>query len=67
MSIRKTAARLGGWALGRAREKSTWAGLAIVAGVIGGPAAGLAVSKIGTVAGLLLGAGLASATTKPAA
>lgn len=66
MSITKTAARVGGWILRRARERSTWFGLALAATAIGGPAAGLAVGKIGTIVGAVLGTGLVvTSTTTP--
>lgn len=59
MSIKK----LLKWAGKRAKEPSTYAGLAIIAGAVGGPAAGVAVGKVGQVVGLIFGTGLVAATT----
>lgn len=66
MSIKNVAARVGGWIAARAREKSTWAGLVVIATAIGGPAAGLAINNAGTIAGVLLGAGAVIAPTSSA-
>lgn len=57
--------KFGRWALARLRERSTMAGLAVLAGIIGGPAVGVAAGKVVTGLGLVLGTGLAAATTRP--
>jgi hypothetical protein len=66
MNIKKTAANVGGWLVRRARERSTWLGLTVIATAIGGPAAGLAVGKAATIAGAVLGGGLVVAPTSDA-
>lgn len=63
MDIKKTAANFGGWLARRARERSTWLGLTVIATAIGGPAAGLAVNKAAAIAGAILGGGLVAAAT----
>jgi hypothetical protein len=63
MDIKKTAANVGGWLARRARERSTWLGLTVIATAIGGPAAGLAVNKAAAIAGAILGGGLIVAPT----
>lgn len=63
MNIKKTAANFGGWLVRRARERSTWLGLTVIATAIGGPAAGLAVNKAAAIAGAVLGGGLVAAAT----
>lgn len=63
MNIKKTAANVGGWLARRARERSTWLGLTVIATAIGGPAAGLAVNKAAAIAGAVLGGGLVAAAT----
>lgn len=66
MNIKKTAANVGGWLARRARERSTWLGLTVIATAIGGPATGLAVGKVAMIAGAVLGGGLVVAPTSDA-
>jgi len=66
MTITTLARRAGQWALRRARERSTWTGLAMLAGVLGFRELGGRIDNIAdalTLLGLVSGAGLAAATT----
>lgn len=61
-------ARLGRWALRRAGERSTWVGLALVAGAFGKAALADHLTRLGDAVPVLLGAGgaaLAAASTSP--
>jgi hypothetical protein len=51
------------WALQRARERSTWAGLAALAVAFGAPALGAQINQAGQIALIMLGAGLSTSTT----
>jgi hypothetical protein len=51
------------WLGERAKERSTYVGLGMVASVAGAPALGLQINHIGQVVALIVGSGLATATT----
>lgn len=53
------------WIGKRAKEPSTYTGLAIIAGVAGFPGAAVALGKIGAAAGLILGGGLIAHQSSP--
>ncbi len=59
------AANLGRWALRRAQERSTWAGLAMLLAALGHATLSAQVAHIGDAVLLILGTGLMSATTTP--
>jgi len=51
------------WIGQRAHEKSTYTGLALIAGVAGAPALGMQIDQVGQAVTLVLGSGLMAATT----
>jgi hypothetical protein len=53
------------WFGERAKERSTYVGLGMVASVAGAPALGLQIDQVGQAVALIVGSGLAAATTKP--
>lgn len=66
MTITTLARRAGQWALRRARERSTWTGLAMLATALGFRELGGRIDDVAdalTLIGLASGAGLAAATT----
>lgn len=52
------------WTAARLRERSTYTGLAVLAGVAGAPALGMKIDQIGQAVALIAGAGLMAATTR---
>ena len=58
-------ANLARWALRRAQERSTWAGLAMLAAALGHATLSAQVAHVGDAVLLILGTGLMSATTNP--
>jgi len=55
------------WIGARLRERSTYAGLGMIAAVAGEQALGIQIGQIGTAVSLIVGGGLVSATTQPSA
>jgi hypothetical protein len=55
------------WMRLRLRERSTYAGLSIIATVLGAPALGMQIGQVGQAVSLIVGSGLAAATTRPSA
>lgn len=53
------------WVGRRLKEKSTYAGLAVVAGALGLPEVEVYINHASQVAVIVFGAGLAAASTKP--
>lgn len=53
------------WMRLRLRERSTYAGLSIIATVLGAPALGMQIDHLGQAVALITGGGLMAATTKP--
>jgi len=53
------------WLGARLRERSTYAGLGVIATIVGAPALGLQIDHIGQAVALIVGSGLAAATTTP--
>lgn len=51
------------WATHRARERSTWAGAALLAAALGNATLSTQISHIGDAVLLILGTGLAAAST----
>lgn len=63
-----TATRVGRWSLRRAQERSTWIGLAAIAGALGKSVLADHLTRLGDVVPMLLGAGgaaLMAASTSP--
>jgi hypothetical protein len=54
------------WVTARARERSTYSGLAMIAAIAGAPALGLQLDHIGQAIVLITGGGLMAATTQAA-
>ena len=52
------------WIGHRVREKSTYTGLALIAGVAGAQKLGMQIDQVGQAVTLVLGSGLVAATTK---
>ena len=52
------------WLGERLRERSTYAGAAVIASVAGAPALGVQIDQIGQAVALITGGGLMAATTK---
>jgi len=55
------------WLGARLRERSTYAGLGMIAAVAGEQALGIQIGQIGTAVSLIVGGGLVAATTQPSA
>jgi len=55
------------WLGARLKERSTYAGVATIAAVAGAPALGVQIDQVGQAVALIVGSGLAAATTNPAA
>ena len=53
------------WLVSRLKERSTYAGLGTIAVIAGAPALGLQIDHIGQAVALIVGSGLAAATTTP--
>jgi hypothetical protein len=51
------------WTNTRLRERSTYAGLGIIATVVGAPALGMQIDHVGQAISLIAGGGLIAATT----
>lgn len=52
------------WLGSRLKERSTYAGLSIIAVVAGAPALGVQIDHVGQAVALITGSGLIAATTK---
>jgi hypothetical protein len=52
------------WIGRRLRERSTYAGIGMIATVAGAPSLGVQIDHVGQAVGLIVGGGLAAATTK---
>lgn len=55
------------WLGARLKERSTYAGLGVIATVAGAPALGVQIDHIGQAVTLIVGGGLVAATTRPSA
>jgi hypothetical protein len=55
------------WLGARLKERSTYAGVATIAAVAGAPALGVQIDQVGQAVALIVGSGLAAATTRPSA
>lgn len=64
-AARANLVNLGRWVFRRAQERSTWAGLAMLAAALGNVTLSAQVAHIGDAVLLILGTGLMSATTTP--
>lgn len=53
------------WLGARLRERSTYAGLSVIATVAGAPALGVQIDHVGQAVSLIVGGGLVAATTIP--
>jgi energy-converting hydrogenase Eha subunit B len=62
MTIKKLIA----WLKSRLTERSTYAGIATIAGVAGAHELGAQISQVGDAVALIAGTGLIAATTSPA-
>jgi hypothetical protein len=51
------------WLGARLKERSTYAGVATIAAVAGAPALGVQIDQVGQAVALIVGSGLAAATT----
>lgn len=51
------------WLGKRAKERSTYTGLAIIAGIAGAPKFGMQIDQVGQAIALIAGGGLFAATT----
>lgn len=54
---------IGRWALARAKEKSTWTGLAVIAGALGAGKVGVHLDQLGQIIGVLTGSVLTLVNT----
>lgn len=52
------------WLGARAKERSTYTGIAIIAGVVGAPKFGVQVDQIGQAVAMIAGGGLMAATSR---
>ena len=52
------------WTGARLRERSTYAGLGMIATVAGAPVLGMQIDHVGQAVGLIVGGGLAAAATR---
>jgi hypothetical protein len=52
------------WIGSRLKERSTYAGLSVIAAVAGAPALGVQIDHVGQAVALITGGGLVAATTK---
>jgi hypothetical protein len=57
--------KIGAYLVRRAKEPTTWTGLALLGTLIGGPGVGVLVGKIGTIAGLVTGGALVTYSERP--
>ena len=55
------------WLGARLRERSTYAGLGVITTVAGAPALGVQIDHVGAAVAMIVGGGLAAATTRPSA
>lgn len=58
------AKNIGKWIGKRAKERSTYTGLAIVASILGANKLGMQIDQVGQAVGLILGGGLMASQTK---
>lgn len=65
MTLSDRVNKIGAYIVRRAKEPTTWTGLTLLATLIGGPAAGIVVGKIGTIAGLVTGGALVTYSERP--
>lgn len=63
MSIKSILSTFSRWLLRRLQERSTYAGIATIAGVVGAQAIGAQISQVGDAVALITGTGLIAATT----
>ena len=56
--------KIGKWAAKRAKERSTYTGIAVVASVLGAHKLGVQIDQIGQAVGLIVGGGLMASQTK---
>ena len=52
------------WIGARAKERSTYTGLAVIAGMAGAQKLGVQIDQVGAAVTLIIGGGLAAATTR---
>lgn len=62
-TVKQAAMPFARWAIHRARERSTWAGAALLAAALGNATLSTQISHIGDAVLLILGSGLAAAST----
>lgn len=55
--------KIGKWLGARAKERSTYTGVAIVASVLGAQKLGVQIDQVGQAVGLIVGGGLVAART----
>lgn len=54
-----------GWVFARAKEPTTYMGLAVIAGAVGAPEVGVVVGKVGTGLAMVLGGGMIAHPSSP--
>jgi len=52
------AKKVGHWIVKRAKERSTYAGLAVIASMLGASRLGMQIDQVGQAVGLIVGGGL---------
>lgn len=63
IALKKLASTAASWVARRAKEKSTYVGLATVAAALGHETLGAQIGQVGQIVGVVLGTGLITATT----